>query len=633
MENGFYPQLYTETDNDSTKDFPWKKIAKYYQLLTVCTRVVCFQQTLLFKTASQRALAGCDAIFRRTTTNQNTQRKIRTLTCTIAECPLRCPLERLLSAEFEACRRIRMVRERVQKKSFQQSLEDIKERMKEKRNKRLSSACAANRGMSRMKSKVTGSNKTFILKNVQVNNKALALALQAEKEKVKQAQMVILQMKKEQHVLMLHLLMLKRKLKEHESLVTTHFSLMSPVSLGLGVDAEGSQAVLPRTVTARRRRGESRRRSSRRHSLCEGSMCTLPESPKHHEEECVRVDQRMAVPVHAPVLDTLPVERANPEQSSPKAQVRSTQEEKPQKKKQAEPKAKPERGRKADRAPLKKPWESNRSRTRSKSRDSSRNRSKSQDQSKVRQNPTACDKLNSSLGSSDTFDFDCEESIHVTPFRVGSKVIETSTPEISLEGQALEKSETLALPAAQQELSNTESSSSEDMDDSLYVPCRKSKRLTRVGGDRVHSPPRRARSKRRTLPQARQKAEKENVSPKRPLAQGTLTDLLPLAGQVGSGFMRKVCDVTPFPSAAFQEFSAGRSRLSSTDHTLGLDRKRRCTISVDYKEPTLNTKLRRGDKFTDTKFLRSPIFKQKPRKSMKKQSNLEKYNESFVGCR
>lgn len=57
-----------------------------------------------------------------------------------------------------------------------------------------------------------------ILKGIQLNNKSLAVALQTEKEKVRQANAVILQLQREQQALFLHLLLLKRKLKEQETL-------------------------------------------------------------------------------------------------------------------------------------------------------------------------------------------------------------------------------------------------------------------------------------------------------------------------------------------------------------------------------------------------------------------------------
>lgn len=91
--------------------------------------------------------------------------------------------------------RQKMAKERCFKRSFPDSLEDIKKRMKEKRNKNLAE-------ISKQKSFIAApcqiiTNTSTLLKNYQDNNRMLGLALENEKSKVREAQDIVLQLRKE----------------------------------------------------------------------------------------------------------------------------------------------------------------------------------------------------------------------------------------------------------------------------------------------------------------------------------------------------------------------------------------------------------------------------------------------------
>uniref|UniRef100_UPI0000F1FB1B shugoshin 1 n=1 Tax=Danio rerio TaxID=7955 RepID=UPI0000F1FB1B len=615
----------------------------------------------------------------------------------------------------------------VQKKSFQQSLEDNKEKMKEKRNRRLSAAASARRSVQL---RGAAAVKPLVLKSVQANNKALAVALQAEREKVRQAQGVILQLKKERQTLLFHLLMLKRTLRERPALITPQevsppeetspprpAQPVSPRPVDVCDDvqqlpsaearlsADARSVSLPPTVGMRRKRcsGMKRRRSSRFNSNPEqmeesGAQPSVEDLHQHQQAEEARVQ---------------PVE--------PDVQL-CIAEAPARKKRSAQPKA--ERGRKADRAPLKKPWENHRPRARSKSRE--------RPQSRAGATLTPVDRLNSSLGGNDTFDFDCEEAVHLTPFRDKHKHTETepephaaaadgmenSSPMEEQDEEKEEEEETPYIPnrrirracspAARRARSKRHSNNmqthstgktsspmeveeeeeeQEEEEETPYIPNRRIRRACSPAA-------RRARSKRRS--NNMQTHSTGSCSAAAVMEEQDTADLLFTSPVCDAEEKRRASDLQSGPpqlssspaeslvsmmspaepellllqspvfefqqnqenqqpqparrrtgglvlrsflGLALSDVSnvvcpAARQTSSSAGHTpQSCRRQRRAASAVNYKEPSINTKLRRGDKFTDTRFLRSPIFKQKSSSRRSSFKKMEIYNEAFVGCR
>lgn len=226
------------------------------------------------------------------------------------------------------------------------------------------------------------------------------------------------------------------------------------------------EATLPPTVGVRRRHTarRSKRRSGRVADL--GPLITSPINSDDRNSNQPQQGAELDFPDH---IDTEVFQHSTPEHVPPKKnnqQHPTRKQAQQQLRNKAEPAGrKPERGRKPDRAPLKKPWENPKPRTRSKSRDRSATRSKTAP-------PSQGNKLNTSLGFNDTFDFDCEEEVHVTPFKAKPEDNQTATP-VSEEPLQKDPAETDASPAVSRQsetISSSSSSPSSESEDSLYVP-------------------------------------------------------------------------------------------------------------------------------------------------------------------
>ncbi|XP_077363400.1 shugoshin 1 isoform X2 [Festucalex cinctus] len=555
-----------------------------------------------------------------------------------------------------------MVRERVAKMSIQPVLEAIKDKVKQKRDKQLSRAAAQSRTTSRLAHKhassmVAGS----MLTTLQHNNRALALALQAEKAKVRQADAINGQLRMERHTLLLHLLALKRKLQKQQAPATSSPLVQAsalPVEMDVAsprkekisegkicevspICAESSkmdvqhghvQTVLPPPVIARQKHSDraqkSRRRSDRVRSISEGmSGACVAEPAKQREEpwEILKAHLDNGVCTQDP---------------EPPVNTRKRGHHQPK-----EPARKP-----PERAPLKKPWENPKRKVRSKSREC---------------RVPAPKHLNTSLGFNDTFDFDCEEAVHLTPFK--------AKPEDHPAGPALNT------PAP--DAGSPSSSPSSASEDSLYLPKKKARRghaspettkviITRRGQhpDRNTSMPKSVLTAHEWQQKQQQQQPNEEVdagqssvssgshlsatrqeeAPRYDVVDGASIEaevdmaIDEVLSRLGDSICQSQSPLPPPSSRAGRHVAMrkkpGHDGSQTTRPSTPLQRRtRRSTQAVDYREPSLNAKLRRGDRFTDLKFLRasSPIYKTKStgRRSRAADDKLDKYNEPFVSCR
>ncbi|NWZ89443.1 SGO1 protein, partial [Nesospiza acunhae] len=215
-------------------------------------------------------------------------------------------------------------------------------------------------------------------------------------------------------------------------------------------------------------------------------------------------------------------------------------------------------------------------------------------------------------GVSDAYDFHLEESVHLTPFRqnkMNNSDTEVEDEEDSAETNTIESSSTAG-----------------DSDDSLYEPYKSKSKKRRSSVDEspvspIHPRPR----SKRCLAQREQKLcheeETENKSSDKSIKQPSE----PSRGHL--------CDVTN--TAAMLPSTGDAEIVPEGEGPRSPKRKRRsCSVTVNYKEPSIVGKLRRGDPFTDTKFLCSPIFKLKKdakRRSCKKDS-IKISNEKLFSC-
>ncbi|NXG40567.1 SGO1 protein, partial [Psilopogon haemacephalus] len=583
------------------------------------------------------------------------------------------------------------------KKPFKDSLSDIKERMKEKRNQKWSRLGKISQ-TSTMKCKIP-INSSKQMKNIQANNRALALALQEEKLKLRDAQTVILHLTKDYQDLKVQVFDLQRNLKlkqaqglENQLLALNEIiskvsqNLLDSVNLlgpaknlcSIGVNqrvhsslpdnrssttgrihsvgslqcADGTEQVLPRGIEINRDRNELTRSlsgclikgqtsdfdlnhlgsqlenvsssgedgftnvlpksvSTRRHfpkmrnhnQLCTGVL-DQTEAPDSTEEpsKCneIRLEDNLEeCTVENINLGTSPL---NLDTSLLNANKAGSQLVLGQRRSGSAGFKLNNSGLKQRECKSREDCQVRKSRAQEERLEQPKNTS--------RQRPKKRQGKETSKAS-DAYDFRLEESVHLTPFRQ-NKVNDTDA--------VVDDTEDLS------ETSTTESSDTEgDSDGSLYEPYSSKSKKRKSAVDKEDTSPVRARPRsKRCLAQRELKLNNEKETDSNKSTDKSIR-------QPSEPSRGHLCDVTNTTLLL-----PGTGNATTAPEGEGLrspKRKRSCTLTVNYKEPSIAGKLRRGDPFTDTNFLNSPIFKQKKdaKRSLRKES-LSKYNEKFVGC-
>ncbi|KAF6101077.1 shugoshin 1 [Phyllostomus discolor] len=531
-----------------------------------------------------------------------------------------------------------MAKERNLKKSFQDSLEDIKKRMKEKRNKNLAEIGKRKSFIAPPCQIIT--NTSTLLKNYQDNNKMLVLALENEKSRVREAQDIILQLRRECYYLTYQLYALKEKLtsQQTEEPAQNHevsssgidsnidnnagdFStkdlLQAPLQeahppeqgesfqieeqiptipqdrLGFDLDSgedKSADNILPRTVSLRRNLKKPF------NNLCQiNTLDNFEISPMSEQSfglETIRsvdtlVNMHLSQNVEQNVcqwnkdqINSSP-KLIHPERSAKmKEDILENKSEQTKNKHRDAQRRKREEKRKANRR--------RKAKFMSKCKGS---------KSKIKK-PVSKTKVDDFITSDDAYNFNLEEGVHLTPFR----------QKMSNDSKTEENSNVF-------EVSSCESSGSGDESDDLYLPnCKYSPSLS---SDSCRSPVTRPRPKR-----ALRCEDEKELDGSQPTKTPTIdfVGALPETHQSPHFGLKDITNVPLHPEVKMRKLSL--SPKKNKDSPAVSLPKRRCTVSVNYKEPTLASKLRRGDPFTDLCFLNSPVFKQKKdcRHSSKKKS-------------